>query len=52
MALTPAGIAAYDEHQTARVQAVAALLSRLPEEDLDDLQRLLEKVQELLQTSA
>src|ERR1700726_747513 len=48
VALTPAGIAAYEEHQATRVQAVAALLSRLPEEDLDDLQRLLEKVQELL----
>ena len=48
VALTPAGVAAYDEHQATRVQAVAGLLGRLPEEDLDDLQRLLEKVQELL----
>ncbi len=48
MALTPAGAKAYQEHQTGRVRAVAALLGRLPEDDLDDLQRLLEKVQELL----
>jgi DNA-binding MarR family transcriptional regulator len=48
--LTPAGARAYQEHQSGRVQAVAGLLSRLPEEDLDDLQRLLEKVQELILT--
>ena len=41
--------AAHEEHQAGRIQAVAALLSRLPEEDLDDLQHLLEKVQELIQ---
>ncbi len=51
VALTPAGARAYEEHQAGRIQAVAALLSRLPEEDLDDLQRLLEKVQELLTSS-
>ncbi len=50
VALTPAGARAYEEHQAGRIQAVAALLGRMPEEDLDDLQRLLEKVQELIQT--
>ena len=48
VALTPAGTKAFQEHQAARVRAVSTLLARLPEEDIDDLQRLLEKVQELL----
>ena len=48
VALTPAGAKAFQEHQAARVRAVASLLGRLPEDDIDDLQRLLEKVQELL----
>jgi DNA-binding MarR family transcriptional regulator len=48
VALTPAGAQAYEEHQATRVHAVAALLHRLLEEDLDDLQRLLEKVQEVI----
>ena len=48
VALTPAGAKAFEVHQAARVQAVAALLGRLSEEDIDDLQRLLEKVHELL----
>jgi DNA-binding MarR family transcriptional regulator len=51
VALTPAGAKAFEEHHAARIQAVASLLSRLPEEDLDDLQRLLEKFQELIQTA-
>ena len=46
--LTPAGVQAYQDHQAGRVQTIAGLLSRLPEEDLDDLQRLLERVQELI----
>jgi DNA-binding MarR family transcriptional regulator len=46
--LTPAGVQAHQDHQAGRVQTVAGLLSRLPEEDLDDLQRLLEKVHELI----
>ncbi len=48
VALTPAGVHAHQDHQAGRVQAVAGLLSRLPEEDLDDLQRLLDKVHELV----
>ena len=48
--LTPAGAQAHQDHQVGRVQAVAGLLNRLPEEDLDDLQRLLEKVHELIIT--
>jgi DNA-binding MarR family transcriptional regulator len=46
--LTPAGARAHQEHQAGRAQAVASLLARLPGEDLDDLQRLLEKVHELI----
>jgi DNA-binding MarR family transcriptional regulator len=46
--LTSAGVQAYQDHQAGRVQVVAGLLSRLPEEDLDDLQRVLEKVHELI----
>ena len=49
--LTPAGVKSFQEHQTSRTRAVAGLLSRLPEEDLDDLQRLLEKVQEMILAS-
>jgi len=48
VALTPAGAKAFQEHQAGRVRSVAGLLGRLPEEDIDDLQRLLEKVQELI----
>jgi len=48
VALTPAGAKAFQEHQAARVRSVAGLLARLPEEDIDDLQRLLERVQELI----
>ena len=46
--LTAAGAQAFQGHHTSRVRAVAGLLGRLPEDDLDDLHRLLEKVQELL----
>jgi DNA-binding MarR family transcriptional regulator len=39
--LTPAGRAAFQEHQTARVRAIAGLLGKLDDDDLDDLHRLL-----------
>lgn len=48
VALTAAGAKAFQQHETSRIGAVATLLSRLPEDDLDDLQRLLERVQELI----
>ena len=51
VALTAAGAQAFQGHQTSRIRAVAGLLARLPEEDLDDLQRLLEKVQDLIVAS-
>ncbi len=50
VALTPAGAKAFQQHETSRTRAVATLLGRLPEDDLDDLQRLLEKVQEMILT--
>jgi DNA-binding MarR family transcriptional regulator len=52
VALTPAGAKAFQDHQAARSRSVAELLGRLPEEDLDDLQRLLEKVQEMILSSS
>ena len=48
VALTPAGAAAFQEHQTARVHTVAGLLAKLGEEDLDDLHRLLDRLHDLL----
>src|SRR5215467_4425183 len=48
VALTPAGAAAFQEYQTARVRTVAGLLGKLSDEDLDDLNRLLEKLHDLL----
>jgi DNA-binding MarR family transcriptional regulator len=52
VALTPDGAAAFQEYQTARVHSIAALLGRLPEEDLDDLQRLLVKVNDVVSSPA
>jgi DNA-binding MarR family transcriptional regulator len=48
VALTPEGRAAFQDYQTARVRGIAALLARLPEEDLDDLQRLLARLPDLI----
>jgi DNA-binding MarR family transcriptional regulator len=50
VALTPAGLQAWQDYQDARLRNIAELLSRLPEEDLDDLHRLLEHVQEFLRS--
>ena len=48
VALTPEGAAAFLEYQAARVGSIAALLAKLPEDDLEDLNRLLDKVRDLL----
>jgi DNA-binding MarR family transcriptional regulator len=48
VALTPEGSAAFQEHQAARIGSIAALFARLPEEDLDDLQRLLARLHDLM----
>jgi DNA-binding MarR family transcriptional regulator len=46
--LTPAGASAFQEYQTARISAISQLLTKMSEEDLDDLQGLLGKMHELL----
>ena len=48
VALTPAGLQAWQDYQDARLRHIGDLLGRLPEEDLEDLHRLLEKVQDIL----
>ena len=48
VALTPAGISAFQEYQSTRVQTIALLLAKLAEEDLDDLSRLLGRLHEVL----
>ena len=47
VSITPAGVRAFHEHQSARVGTLARLLARLPEDDLDDLQRLAEKLRDV-----
>jgi DNA-binding MarR family transcriptional regulator len=49
VALTPAGAKALKDHQTARVRALTDLLMRLPEDDLENMQRLLERVCDLFE---
>jgi DNA-binding MarR family transcriptional regulator len=48
VALTPEGAAAFQDYQTARVHTIAAFLGRLPAEDLDDLERLLVKLHDVV----
>ena len=48
VALTPDGAAAFQAYQAARVRGIAALLAKLPEEDLEDLQRLLDRLHALI----
>ena len=47
VSITPAGVRAFHEHQSARVGTLARLLARLPDDDLDDLQRLAEKLRDV-----
>jgi DNA-binding MarR family transcriptional regulator len=51
VALTPAGQHAFHEYQTARVSAISQLLTKMSDDELDDLQRLLGKLHELLATT-
>jgi DNA-binding MarR family transcriptional regulator len=51
VALTAGGVAAFQEYQTTRVRRIVNLLGKLPEEDLDDVQRLLERVNDLIGAS-
>jgi DNA-binding MarR family transcriptional regulator len=48
VALTAAGMTAFQEHQSHRLQNIATVLTRLPEDDLEQMQRLLERLTELL----
>jgi DNA-binding MarR family transcriptional regulator len=48
VALTPEGMLAFQEYQTSRIGSICNLLGRLSEEDLDDLQRLLSKLHEIV----
>jgi DNA-binding MarR family transcriptional regulator len=48
VALTAAGLKALRDYQTARIQQITALLTRLADDDLDDLQRLLERFNEAM----
>lgn len=48
VALTTAGRGAFLEYQAARVSTISTLLNHLAEDDLDDLQRLIAKLQEAL----
>jgi DNA-binding MarR family transcriptional regulator len=48
VALTPAGMAAFQEYQAARVRTISSLLNHLGDDDLNDLQRLIGKLQAAL----
>jgi DNA-binding MarR family transcriptional regulator len=48
VSLTPAGAAAFREHHAARVGGVSRLLSRLGEDELEDLGRLVDRCHDLL----
>jgi DNA-binding MarR family transcriptional regulator len=48
VALTQSGQHAFQEYQTARICAISQLLTKMNDEDLDDLQGLLGKLHELL----
>ena len=48
VALTAAGVTAFREHQGSRVRVIAGLLGRLAEDDLDDLHRLVGKLNDTL----
>jgi DNA-binding MarR family transcriptional regulator len=45
VALTPAGRAAFQEHQASRVRTIASLLGSLSPDDLDELHRLVGQLQ-------
>jgi DNA-binding MarR family transcriptional regulator len=51
VALTAAGVKALRDYQGSRIQQINTLLSKLPPEDLEKLQQLLERFQSLLTPS-
>jgi DNA-binding MarR family transcriptional regulator len=46
--LTAEGIAAFQEYQSARIGSISNLIGKLPEDDLDDLQRLMAKLHDVV----
>jgi DNA-binding MarR family transcriptional regulator len=48
VALTPAGEKAFQDYQTARVRGITHLLRKLSDDDLEDLQRVLDKTHDLI----
>lgn len=49
--ITPAGIRAFHDYRASRVSTISQLLSRLTEDDLDDLQRFAEKMRDVFSQS-
>lgn len=48
VALTPEGMLAFQEHQSSRIGSISNLLGKLSEDDLDDLQRLLARLHDVV----
>jgi DNA-binding MarR family transcriptional regulator len=48
VSLTPAGLDALHRYQANRTRNIAGLLEQLPEEDLGEMHRLIQKVQDLI----
>ena len=48
VALTPEGINAFQEYQSARIGSISNLIGKLSEEDLEDLQRVLAKLHDVV----
>jgi DNA-binding MarR family transcriptional regulator len=48
VALTPEGMSAFHDHQSTRISSICNLLGKLSDDDLEDLQRLLVKLHEVL----
>lgn len=48
VALTAEGMAAFQDHQSVRIGSICNLLGKLSEDDLEDLQRLLGKLHEVI----
>src|SRR5215469_7377237 len=46
--LTPEGIAAFQEYQSARIGSISNLIAKLSEEDLEDLQSVLAKLHDVV----
>jgi DNA-binding MarR family transcriptional regulator len=49
--LTPPGVDAFENYQFARIGAISRLIGKLPEDDVDELHRLIDKLHDLLGTT-